>query len=112
MRLLMEVGLDRRTARKLVAQEPLVALPLQALEMAHYRDYRTGTLFQASPAKAKAISEARQQYIQELHNFQKDLRTQKEAGERVEGEIIQTIARMNLTAWAKSARVSELLSRY
>jgi hypothetical protein len=105
---LMKGTVPDALAKEFHSIEATVALPLQKFDEAQFFNYVTGTFERPSSGKIKEIAEARAAYIKSLKELVDELTGYREKGEKVDADLIRTVIRMNLSEWAKRARISEL----
>lgn len=109
-KLLTRLTDNPKVAEALSSAEAYGAIPLTPFEKLSYIDYKTGKLIKPDAAKRKAIIEARKNYIREIEKTVRNLEDMIKKGDSFEPEDLQMTIQMDLTEWAKKARVSELFT--
>lgn len=103
---------EPKIAWQIYSRYPFVVLPLRQLENQSYYNYKTQSLRRPTESESKALIAAREAYMIDLENLQKELVNFAKKGERVEDEIIDIALKWNLTDWSKRSRLSSLINPF
>ena len=102
------MGLSEDIIDSLEKADPTFGIPLLNFEKGKIRDYHTGGFREIDTSTAARITTARNAYIEKLKFLQDELNGFAAKGEKVDPADIKTAIRMNLSEWAKDAKVSSL----
>ncbi|MCM2279501.1 MAG: hypothetical protein NDJ89_15605 [Oligoflexia bacterium] len=109
-RQLVELGIEENYAAEIAAAIPTIDIPLRKFEAASFFNYRTGTAFTPNAPTQARIVAAREKFIQELFKVYREIKDMRERRVTYEPEELAMAILMDLSTWAKEARVSELFS--
>lgn len=97
-----------KVIKALSEAEPYGAIPLQRFENYEYLNYADGSRVRPTQEQARRFKAAKEHYIREMEKTVRNLDSMIEKGESFDVEDLQMVIRLDLSEWAKRARVSEM----
>ena len=110
--LILSKYINPEIAELMYRQYPYIILPFRMFENEFYYNYNKDLLMGPTNFQKERIIQARDKFIIELKNVERDIIDHETRNEDLSEEIIEIALKWNVTDWAKQAKISDLMNPF